>query len=181
MWQCPDCGETHEDQFATCWKCGTTPLGARDGAFRVSEPIEAKDQAPVAPGEEDELPSLELPAFTYFSIPLLIWTYLVFGLLAAPNEFIMERQPSPLRVALDIMAGVLVSIPMGIVMLRWMFFQLIRRHKLRGAQDWPLKMFRLPQTLRERHRWFVPVYYGSFVALPVGFFGIVIWHAWNTL
>ena len=23
-WQCPKCGETHEPQFASCWKCGTT-------------------------------------------------------------------------------------------------------------------------------------------------------------
>jgi ribosomal protein S27AE len=28
MWTCPQCGESHEESFDTCWKCGT----GRDGA-----------------------------------------------------------------------------------------------------------------------------------------------------
>jgi len=28
MWTCAQCGESHEDSFDTCWKCGT----GRDGA-----------------------------------------------------------------------------------------------------------------------------------------------------
>ncbi|MFG0606875.1 DUF2007 domain-containing protein [Vibrio mimicus] len=25
-WQCPECGESHEGQFAVCWQCGYTQL-----------------------------------------------------------------------------------------------------------------------------------------------------------
>jgi hypothetical protein len=33
MWTCSQCGETHEDQFADCWRCGS----ARDSVGRSED------------------------------------------------------------------------------------------------------------------------------------------------
>jgi uncharacterized OB-fold protein len=24
VWRCPDCGEEHEPEFGSCWRCGAT-------------------------------------------------------------------------------------------------------------------------------------------------------------
>lgn len=37
MWQCPNCSEQHDDQFDTCWKCGSDQVGGRNPDYRVSE------------------------------------------------------------------------------------------------------------------------------------------------
>jgi hypothetical protein len=40
---------------------------------------------------------------------------------------------------------------------------------------WMLSMFRLPERLRRTQHWFVPVYYGSIVALVIAPMAIVAW------
>lgn len=37
MWTCPKCGERHDDQFDSCWKCSTPP-----GAAIVSAPADSR-------------------------------------------------------------------------------------------------------------------------------------------
>ena len=43
MWQCPNCGESIEQQFDVCWNCGSDATGAVDPSF-VAEP-----QEPIVP------------------------------------------------------------------------------------------------------------------------------------
>lgn len=33
VWHCPNCGETLDRAFASCWICGTTPDGEADPKF----------------------------------------------------------------------------------------------------------------------------------------------------
>jgi hypothetical protein len=40
---------------------------------------------------------------------------------------------------------------------------------------WMLSMFRLPERLRRTQHWFVPVYYGSIVALVIAPMAIFAW------
>jgi hypothetical protein len=37
MWRCSKCGKTLEDNFDTCWSCGTSQNGIEDPAFRPEE------------------------------------------------------------------------------------------------------------------------------------------------
>ena len=37
MWDCPKCGERHEDSFEICWNCGTAPDGTEDPDFQRAE------------------------------------------------------------------------------------------------------------------------------------------------
>src|SRR5262249_18381473 len=45
-WTCPTCGETHDAQFDTCWKCAGRDV--REG----NPEDQAEASAPVAPGED---------------------------------------------------------------------------------------------------------------------------------
>jgi uncharacterized protein YbjQ (UPF0145 family) len=37
MWNCPKCGERHEDSFEICWNCGTAQDGTEDPGFERAE------------------------------------------------------------------------------------------------------------------------------------------------
>jgi len=56
MWTCPTCGEQHEDQFDSCWKCAPAPAEA---VLSEAEPLPLS--AEPGPVEEDSaLPDDEL-------------------------------------------------------------------------------------------------------------------------
>jgi hypothetical protein len=48
MWQCSKCGNSVEDNFDTCWSCGTSPDGVEDLAFT---PENGANDEPVVQGE----------------------------------------------------------------------------------------------------------------------------------
>ena len=188
MWHCLNCGEQHDDGFQTCWKCGSNPAGDRDPDFRVSEPVGEQDQAPDSASDETQLPIPRLPAVTYFSIPPYIWICL--AMMLNDLEHLTSTQgpafpPSPFEIVVGAIAAVLIGIPIFVTMARPMFFGIMRRRKpLNPFRDslseffWMLAPFRLPESFRESHRWFVPIYYGSLVALlvvPLGAGGLVLW------
>jgi predicted nucleic-acid-binding Zn-ribbon protein len=37
MWDCPHCGEKHEDSFEVCWNCGSSKDGTIDPSFRRAD------------------------------------------------------------------------------------------------------------------------------------------------
>ena len=48
MWTCSNCGESVEDDFDACWKCGTTWDGVANPQFQaVTSPVEAHVAADV--------------------------------------------------------------------------------------------------------------------------------------
>ena len=172
-WQCPNCGETHDGQFDTCWKCGSNPTGDRDSDFHVSEPVHDQDQAPDSPTEETQLPILQLPTVTYFSIPPFIWISLVGNFYEFQN-LVANQVPdfslSTTEIAVTAIYTVLIWIPIFITMVRFMFLCIVRRHRLSNGFAvlfCILSMFRLPDSFFRMHRWFVPIYYGSIAALFV--------------
>lgn len=57
-WTCPNCGEVHEEQFDSCWKCGT-----EQGGTRVDLPSEAGDYS------EINAPEVVLPCATTPDLP----------------------------------------------------------------------------------------------------------------
>lgn len=183
MWQCSGCAEQLEDQFDTCWKCGTRHDGNHDPAFQVSEPLDQQAQAPESVEEDTALPNLELPSVTYFAIPVWLWVYAVMMMFAwndrsLPNgrhDFSMSLW----EIALLVSMILLIGIPIFVRMLRivWESCQELTRQRrpMDGMSQllWVLSMFRLPETIHERCRWFVPVYYGSFAAPLIGFIGAI--------
>jgi hypothetical protein len=182
MWQCVNCGEQHEEPFDTCWNCGTLQSGEPAGDFVVSEPVDAASQAPEEP---DALPSLELPTFTYYVLPLFLWIGAVWPLFQDPLQephFISDIHDLATAwpmIVFEVALMIVVGIPIGVRMFRWFYrsLQEIGGSKPRiGATAgavWFLSMFRLPQSIGERHRWFAPIYYGSFAA-PIVQMTIVI-------
>jgi hypothetical protein len=164
MWQCPNCGEEHHDGFDICWKCGSDPAGNSDPDFHISEPIREQDQTPDFPTNDKQLPSLELPTVTYFSIP----PYICISLIMMFNDlehFAANQVPdfslSPIDILVYFIATVLIGIPIFIAMARAMFLCIIRRQNLSNSLTellWMLSMFRLPETIRRSQHWFVPAH-----------------------
>jgi len=76
---------------------------------------------------------------------------------------------------------IVVGIPMFTKMLRILWEQCMEMTGQRPGVAymksllWALSMFRLPEILSRRHRWFVPLYYDSFVAPIVAFVFAVVW------
>lgn len=181
MWQCPNCGEKHHEVFHLCWKCGSNTAGDRDPDFRISEPVREQDQTPDSPTEDTQLPALQFPSVTYFSIPPYICVSLIMMLkdlahLAANR--MPDFAPSPIEIVVYCIALALIGIPMFFTMVRAMFFCIIRRRNLSNSLAellWMLSMFRLPESIRRSHRWFVPVYYGSIGALLIAPLGFAAW------
>ena len=185
MWQCPNCSETHDEQFDTCWKCGANPAGDRNSDFHVSEPVHDQDQAPDSPTDETQLPILHLPAVTYFSIPLYIWWssfVLTFDFYQRLNRAAFQVPvfaPSTSDIAAWAIGLVLIGIPIFVTAVRFMFLCIIRRHQ--PPNTIPgffliLSMLRLPDSFFRMHRWFVPIYYGSFAVPFVAAFGCTAWY-----
>ena len=181
MWQCPNCGEQHPNGFDICWKCGSDPAGDRDPDFQVSEPVREEDQAPETITADTPLPALQLPAITYFSIPPYIWLTLIMAfnrLEHLAGNQVPDLSPSPIDIVVCCFAVVLIGIPSFFTMAHAMFFCIVRRKNPSNSLAellWKLSMFRLPETLRRSQRWFVPVYYGSSVALLIAPLGYGAW------
>jgi hypothetical protein len=49
MWICTQCGESAEDAFSVCWKCGTSRDGVPDAAFRAEPEPFGTSSAPAVP------------------------------------------------------------------------------------------------------------------------------------
>ncbi len=54
MWECKKCGESVEDTFDVCWKCGTSMDGVEDLSFRP-EPDSRMASGPTRVGPEKML------------------------------------------------------------------------------------------------------------------------------
>ena len=52
MWKCTKCGEMHEPQFDTCWKCGTSKSGLADPKVTVAFERQKAGEAEVALAKE---------------------------------------------------------------------------------------------------------------------------------
>jgi len=185
-WQCPTCGERHEGQFETCWKCGSNQTGSRNQDFHVSEPVSENDQ--LLDSEDDvQLPTLQLPGITYFSIPPLIWISVVCTFIDFERNPIVPGIPkssvSKVEIVVLVFVFALIGIPILFTMTRFLFLCLIRRLQMLKNFPllWMLTMFRLPVNLCRNHSWFVPVYYGSLVALFILEFGRAAWHFARTI
>jgi hypothetical protein len=177
MWQCFNCGEQHEEQFEQCWKCGSNRAGQRTPYFEISEPVTQMDQAP-ATDRDDALPEIELPTITYFSIPPFLWINWV-GLASVPCSVPLDLAPrfSSAGFLLEIVFGVLVGIPVFVAIVRATWVPFFRRQKpdyFEGLNRF-FATFRLPASLAKSYRWFVPVYYGSLIAIVPMFFALVLW------
>ena len=92
--------------------------------------------------------------------------------LATPKA-LQEWSLTPSRIVLAVVLAVtfvvLIQIPLTVTFVRalWVLFRHLRqRGRIVTGADmlWILSMFRLPQPFCRSHHWFVPVYYGSFVA-----------------
>ena len=171
MWNCLNCSETHDDQFDACWKCGSTRDGQRNPESRLAEPVEGHAQSTRADGES---PSLRLPAVTYFSIPVYLWyaaIRLLFQLADFPSARPYEWPATPagwvVQIAVIVGTTFFIGIPIFACIVRALY-RFISRRTPGGIEM--LSMFLLPQEFRSKHRWFVPIYYGSILAavlLPV--------------
>lgn len=190
IWQCPNCGEEHTEEFRLCWKCGTNPAGERDPDFRVSEPASEADQAPEAPEERPlplskQLHLLRLPTYSYFCIPVYICLVMIIHLkYLAANEW--PKFPPPVSESFVIIWGaILIGIPVFATMVQLFYFSI--RQNIKFPQDWSdffivFLIFRLPKPVRESYRWFVPIYYGSLAAAILSPPAVGIWllvRSWN--
>ena len=85
MWRCSKCGETLQDAFEACWKCGTTAAGAPTPGFQP----EPDDPAVADPGpmpkdyEDNREPAAASPDIDAGAEHGLIWHASVSLLLVA--------------------------------------------------------------------------------------------------
>lgn len=171
MWNCPSCSEQHEDQFDACWKCGFQLDGGRSSA---GPHVEAAGHD--SPSEDDfsKQPDIRLPTLTYFLIPIWIWFQIIRWLYSNPRG--QPQLPTTAAGwAIEIVGLVLacfVGIPVVASMVRASYVSITRR--IPGGIRM-FSMFVLPQEVRARHAWFVPVYYGSIVACFVLPWAFAIW------
>ncbi len=173
MWRCPNCGEHHDDQFDSCWKCGTGSAGDSNPDFRVSEPATEQDQSPDSQMAELQPPTLRLPSITYFSIAAYPWIYLAL-FIGNPKLFFRQISPmspefhiSPTEIIFSAFAFLLIGLPVAAKMVHAWYLDFMRKYTFSDGwfgMTWMLSMFLLPDSLRCSHRWFVPVYYVSLVA-----------------
>ena len=56
MWKCPSCGEQLEEQFDTCWKCGTNRDGGRSDNFAPESSVEGEPDQTVEDEDTDVAP-----------------------------------------------------------------------------------------------------------------------------
>lgn len=181
MWTCPNCGEEHDDRFETCWKCGTDASGDSDPNFHVSEPIADQEQDGDSASNEDELPSLALPALSYFSIPPFIWIRLAM-LFNDPEKMVALRMHdlswSPIDIVSYSLAMILIGMPMLFVVVRAGWICTVRQKGPSNSSEsllWLLSIFRLPEDFCSSHRWFVPVYYLTIAIMLTVPFVISLW------
>ncbi len=132
MWQCL-CGEQHEDQFETCWKCGTMRSGGNDPEFSPLKSATEEDQAPDLISEKFDLPSLQLPRISYFAIPIFLLGLAAIMLGQARsvsgNSHTVFFSPghSPLEAVVIVFGMLFIAIPMGIILLRGLFLRTMRK------------------------------------------------------
>lgn len=191
MWTCPTCSEQLEDQFDACWKCGTMPDGRRIADFKPDPEGIAADEGP----EEKPPAPVRLPTVTYFSIPVVLITAIVYNCYVEWNNWGETSQQRLEQItAVDWVIGgsvwvlgmLLVGIPAFVAFIR------TAREKPRTELDFggrfrffipmvdlpDFRFFLLPAEFRERYPWFTPVYYGSIVACfmaPVVFAVASLW------
>lgn len=191
-WQCPNCGEQHREEFEVCWKCGTNLVGQRDPGFRISEPVRERDQMPESPPDSQELPILQLPLITYFSIPPLMCyslftTHKFLEQLDSMHKSIELFDSTQLPgfrfsladIAVYCIAMVLIVIPGMVTVVRAEIYRIVHRHKFSSHASeikWNLSMYRFPESMKRSYGWFVPIYYGSVAAWVIMLFVLLAWH-----
>jgi hypothetical protein len=182
VWQCSKCGESLEDAFDICWKCGTNRDGSMSEDFAVTEPLDALAQTPDDCDAKDDYQSPKLPTYSYVAIPfLLVWSIVNFvwfiaNNLASLESFDQFEVSSPFTVS-DILFHLcftlLVGIPILIAEVK------VFRHMFKDPQSTPwdlaretLEILILPDEVRRSHPVFTKLYYGSFViALSLALIG----------
>ena len=125
----------------------------------------------------------QLPKFSYFSIPpfllLSLYKFYCFVPKLVQGNF-RKFTLSAGDIVLSAISALLIGIPVLITMGRPLFASFFR---LRIPERKPFdfaslhSMFRLPDSISKSHRWFVPVYYGSFVVYFCGTIVILIWRS----
>ena len=121
------------------------------------------------------VPSTELPTITYISIPLFIGVFLVEMAIryVGVDMGMPEETPSPLAIATLCLAIPTIGVPVFVAMVRLVYSSISRaRHSASDPRNVRsllrmLSMFRLPRSICRSYRWFVPLYYGSLVAMLV--------------
>ncbi len=182
MWNCPCCDEKHQSVFDTCWKCGSNRTGEVDPEFRISESVREQDQAIATITSGTELPSLQLPVLTYFSIPPVLCLGLILQfnkIQQLRNNQIPEIALSPFEIVMVCALFILVLVPISFTMCR-QALTIFRTRRFDPSNIFSeylffLSMFRLPESIGKSHRWFVPVYYGSFIAIMFAPIGAAAW------
>jgi hypothetical protein len=180
MWQCPSCGEQHEDSFETCWSCGTDTNGAPNPDFRVSEPAAAEDQLPET-AAESQPPVLRLPTITYFAIPVCLLMNLAILIAEFPaNGTHPDTNPlsSPAKIAVFAITMLFVAFPLVFEAIRGYLASVSRKPRPQFALSdlfCAIVIFRLPEPLRRSYRWFGRVYYGSIIAYFLATIVMSVW------
>jgi hypothetical protein len=61
MWQCVKCHQHVEDQFDTCWQCGTSRDGTEDPDFSLGDEVPPEAAETLAPENDIERNPIECP------------------------------------------------------------------------------------------------------------------------
>lgn len=189
MWQCPNCGEQHDKDFRTCWKCGTGPKGDRDPEFRITEPVREQDQVADSATGDTVRPALQLPTVSYFCMPFFCCFLMYVNFRQVMELEVLQQpdfRPSPLEIAGIAAGAVVIGIPTLFLWLRDIYLDIVRRRT--HSRPWnvaellrPLTVFRLPESIRRSHGWFAIVYYGTIVGALITAPGLITWHLLQTV
>jgi hypothetical protein len=185
MWRCLACGEELDNQFDTCWKCGTP----RSETVPPADSIPKGDDRPTPAGPDPgALPPHALPEITYYSIPIWIFSGIAIAAWEIGSRGTAPDTPrlpnvlwSPLSIAHAVSGAILIHLPLAWLLLRayfrlleWWDWQDYLALDFLGSR-WLLSCFRLPTSISERHPWFWFPYYGSLLSMCLAPFAFMGW------
>ena len=182
MWRCLACGEELDEQFDTCWKCGTPESETVPPANGFPE---GDDRPTPVESDPGALPPQTLPEITYYGIPPWIFSGIAIAAWeigsrrVAPDTPLLPNVPwSPLSIAHAVFGVILIHLPLAWLLLRAYFRVMAwRDHWTPELRDgrWLLSLFRLPTSISERHPWFWYPYYGSLLSMCLAPFAFMGW------
>lgn len=187
MWRCLSCGGELNEQFDTCWKCGTPESETAPPADRFPEGDDRPTSAEFDPGA---LPPQTLPEITYYSIPPWIFSGIAIAAWELGSRGEAPDTPllpnvfwSPLSIAHTVSGVILIHLPLAWLLLRayfrvltWWDWRDYLAPDFQGSR-WLLSRLLLPTSISERHPWFWHPYYGSLLSMclaPFAFMGCIL-------
>ena len=120
MWKCPNCGEEIEEQFDTCWNCGTTQEGIKTKKIKKFTKIKEDTTQREIPNDSQKIPR---PT----GVTVIFWIMIIVTILSASLVLLM-------LVAVNFNVERIGSVIFFLIIA--VLFQLVIAFGLREGENW---------------------------------------------